>query len=93
MSNHFQLQRALWGDERDGCLRRLLMMSSRFLLLPQLHVMSLLILLSIPAIAGILGMAIVITNQVLYPRLKQRPARVIQFPVRTGGRRPYRRAA
>lgn len=43
--------------------------------------MSLLILLSIPALLGIVCMAVAFTNQVLYPRLKGRPARVIQFPV------------
>ncbi|HEY3628097.1 MAG TPA: hypothetical protein VGL00_17545, partial [Terracidiphilus sp.] len=67
-------------------MRKLLVTSLRFPLLPQAHVMSLLVLLSIPAIAGILCMAVAITAQVLYPRLKGRPCRVIQFPVRVDQR-------
>jgi len=46
------------------------------LLLPQADVMSLLILLSVPALAGIICMAIAMTNQVLYPRLKAPEGRV-----------------
>lgn len=54
------------------------------------HVMSLLILLSIPAISAILCMVAVITNQTVYLRLQNRSCRVIPFPVAVGGRpRPH----
>lgn len=65
--------------------------SFRYLLLPRTDVMSLLILLSIPAIAGILGMAIAINNQVLYPRLKGRSSPFIRFKIRI--QFPHRRKA
>ncbi len=42
--------------------------------------MSLLILLSIPAISALLCMVGAITNQMLYLRLQGRPCRVIPFP-------------
>ena len=64
----------------------------RYPLLPRADVMSLLILLSIPAIAGIVLMGIALTNQVLYPRLKPVACRVIEFKVRFVWR-PSRRAA
>ncbi len=41
--------------------------------------MSLLIVLSAPALAGLACMAAAITNQTLYPRLKGRPCLVIPF--------------
>ena len=56
--------------------------SFRYQLLPQTDVMSLLILLSIPAIAGIIGMAVAINYQVLYPRLKGHPPQMFQFRFR-----------
>lgn len=64
----------------------------RCLLLPQTDVMSLLILLSIPALAGFLGMAIAINYQVLYPRLKTSPPRLIQFQFRIHFPRPRKAA-
>ena len=66
--------------------------SVRALLVPQANVMSLLILLSIPAIAGILCMAVALTNLVLYPRLKGRSCQAIEVPARVG-QRPRQRAA
>jgi hypothetical protein len=48
--------------------------------------MSLLILLSIPAISAILCMVAVMTNQTVYLRLQSRSCRVIPFPVAVGGR-------
>ena len=45
--------------------------------------MSLLILLSAPSLSALVCMLAVITNQTLYPRLKTRACRVIQFPVVT----------
>ena len=44
------------------------------------HVMSLLILLSIPALSTLLCMVGAITEQTLYLRLQGRPCRVIPFP-------------
>ena len=42
--------------------------------------MSLLLLLSIPAISGLVSMVALITVQTLYLRLKGHPCRVIPFP-------------
>jgi len=53
--------------------------------------MSLLILLSIPAIAGIIGMAIAFTSQVLYPRLAGRADGEIRVPAQIA--HPHRRRA
>ena len=64
---------------------------SRDSLLPQADVMSLLILLSVPALAGIICMAIAMTNQVLYPRLKAPESRGIQVPALAA--RPHQRKA
>jgi hypothetical protein len=55
--------------------------------------MSLLIFLSIPALCGIAAMAVAFTRQVLYPRLKGRTARVIQFPLYIEPRPRRKRAA
>jgi hypothetical protein len=54
--------------------------------------MSLLILLSIPAICGIVSMAVAFTNQVLYPRLKSPPVLDDSIPVRVE-HRPIQKAA
>ena len=42
--------------------------------------MSLLILLSLPALSGLVSMAAAITVQTLYPRLQGRGCMVISFP-------------
>jgi hypothetical protein len=41
---------------------------------------NLLVLLSIPSLSALIGMVAAITVQTLYPRLKERPGRVIAFP-------------
>jgi hypothetical protein len=50
--------------------------------------MSLLILLSAPSVSALLCMVAAITNQTIYPRLRGRECRVIQFPAITD--RAYR---
>jgi len=54
--------------------------------------MSLLILLSIPAICGIVSMAAAFTNEVLYPRLKNLPVLDDSIPVHVE-HRPIQKAA
>jgi hypothetical protein len=44
--------------------------------------MNLLLVLSIPALLGLAGMSAALTIETLRPRLKSRPARVIQFRTR-----------
>jgi hypothetical protein len=44
--------------------------------------MNLLLVLSIPALCSIVGMSAALTVETLRPRLKSRPARVIQFRTR-----------
>ena len=50
--------------------------------------MSLLILLSIPALSALLCMIAAITDLTLYPRLQKNPCRVIPFPVNRDRRPP-----
>jgi len=42
--------------------------------------MTLLFILSIPALSGLITMVAAITGQTLAPRLRQRPSQVIPFP-------------
>jgi len=44
------------------------------------RMVSLLVLLSIPSLSALIGIVAAITVQTLYPRLKERPRRVIAFP-------------
>jgi hypothetical protein len=50
--------------------------------------MSVLILLSIPALSALLCMVAAITDLTLYPRLQNNPCRVIPFPVYRDRRPP-----
>jgi hypothetical protein len=86
----FRIGRSRCPNRRS--VERLCVMSSGYPLLPQAHVMSLLILLSISAICGMVSMAVAFTNQVLYPRLKSPPVLDDSIPVHVE-HRPIQKAA